>query len=304
MNADKNVVVDNKMSKSKKKAAQNCVVNTDFEQHKNYITNLLKSKKLDCFKFDPCYFETMGNMWLIEKYIAKYGVIKEDAPENTLPAFTEAINLGYSILISVQMLHDDTLVCYKNKSLAKLNNENGYVANTTLEEIKALRYNNSTESVPTLAEALDHIGGKTPVIIELLNETAVGKCEELLVKTLNDYSVKFNCFHSIAIMAINPYSLEWLYRNAPWYTRIVKSCSFPNTKIYANIKTKRLKKLKFHKIAHADFVSYNSKELPNRYIKKCKPVGVLAYNVTTQEEYEKVIKHSDNIIFSGFDPHI
>ena len=47
-----------------------------------------------------------------------------------------------------------------------------------------------------------------------------------------------------------------------------------------------------------------SPEKTIKYIKKHKPVGVIAYNVKSQEEYLSVAMHCDNIIFDSFRPEI
>ena len=116
--------------------------------------------------------------------------------------------------------------------------------------------------------------------------------------------MKHNAQNKIAVMSMNPFTLNWFYCHAPWITRIIKSCSFKSLKTYANIKTSKLRKLKLHKICHADFVCYNAKDLPNNYVYKVKPVGLIAYNVTTQTQYEELLTITDNVIFDGFIPQI
>jgi hypothetical protein len=74
--------------------------------------------------------------------------------------------------------------------------------------------------------------------------------------------------------------------------------------MFGSIPTKKLKNLKLYKITNADFISYSSELLPSRTCARCKPVGVLAYNVTNQNHYIKVAPYCDNIIFTHFKPTI
>lgn len=242
--------------------------------------------------------------WILDKYIAKFGYTTHEYPENSLGAFSLAVKKGYTNLIAVQKLKDDNIVCFKDKTFGRLTKQNGYVANATTEELKNLKLLKTNEGVCTLSEALEVIKGKQPVIIYILNEELVGKTEESVLRIINDYSEKYNCKDLIAIMSINPYTLQWFSVYAPNYVRILKSCYFKNLKFYGQIKTKKLKKLKFLKIANADFLAYSSVNLPNKYIKKAKTMGVIAYDVTSQEEYIKILPYCENIIFSGFEPKI
>ena len=297
--------VAKKANKKVSKQEKENMKNPDFSMFKEEILKLKQEKLLDKLKKSKTneYFETMKNDWIIEKHIARYGLCNNDAPENSIIAYENAVKHNFAILISVRCLKDGNIICYKDETLGKLSKD-GYISNLTLDEAKNLHILNSKYTPPTLEEALESIKGKAPVIIEIFNESIVGKMEETIVKILDEYSNKYNCIHDVAVMSMNPYVLNWFFNFAPWYTRIVKSCGFKATKIYANIKTKKLKKFKFKKLYHADFACYNAKDLPCKYIKKVKPIGIIAYNVSDQAQYQDLLTISDNVIFSNFIPEI
>lgn len=301
----KKFTTTNKLVSSKNKFANENKNNStnNFLNYKNEILNLQSNNLLDKLKLSDQYFDIMNNKWIIEKHIARYGICSEEAPENSLTAYTKAIELNYPILISVRVLKDETVVCFKDNTLTKLSSD-GYLSNLTLDEIKTLKILKSNQTPPTIDEALELIKGTVPIILEVFNETTVGKLEENLLRSLENYSNEYNAYNKIAIMSMNPFTLNWFYNHAPWITRILKSCSFKSIKQYANIKTSKLKKLKLAKICHADFICYNAKDLPNNYIRKTHPVGLIAYNVTSQAQYEEMLTISDNVIFDGFIPQI
>lgn len=272
-------------------------------EYKNQIAELQNNNLLDKLKLSDSYFDVMNNEWIIEKHIARYGICDENCPENSIPAYEKAIKSNYPIVISIRALKDDNIICFKDPTLTKLSSD-GYISNLSLDEIKNLHIFKTTLTPPTLNEALDFIQGKVPVILEIFNETTVGKFEENICKAIDNYSAKYNAFNKVAVMSMNPFTLNWFYIHAPWITRIIKSCSFKSIKVYANIKTSKLKKLKLAKICHADFVCYNAKDLPNKYVRKPKPVGIIAYNVSNQTQYEEMLTISDNVIFDGFIPEV
>lgn len=281
-----------------------CAVCNTFLDFKQEILELKKLNKLNKFRFDLCYPEVMKNKWLIDDYICRYGVIDESDIKNSLSAYKKAVEKNYPLVIPVQVLKDDEVVCIKDKTLGDSTGLDGYVTNLSYDEIKDLTLYKSDEKIPTLSQVLEIVQGKTPIIIEIWNEQAIGKVENAVAKLLDAYCSKFNCPNLVAIESMTPNTLSWFYNNHPWYTRIIKTCFFEKHETYAGIKTRKLKKLKLFKESCADFVFYESKNLPNRYIKHCKPAGVIAYNVTEQDEYERVIKYCDNIVFSGFTPQI
>lgn len=275
-----------------------------WNNYKLDILTLQKANALTDIKFADDYFEIMQNEWLLDKYIAKLGISNTNYPHETKAEIDSAIAGGFAISLAVQSLKDDTIICYKHKSLGELTGLNAYASNLTYEEIKDLTIKDTNEHILTLEEALEYIAGRTEVIVEIYNEAFVGKMESNVEKICDTYSEKYNAIGKLAIMSINPYSLIWFNENAPWYTRILKAGCFKCFKTYANIKVKKLKKLKYLKDTQADFVAYNAKDLPSKYIKRKKIVGVLANNVLSQEEYKAVMPYSDNIIFSNFEPEI
>jgi len=276
----------------------------NWNEYKVDILTLQRANALTDIKFADDYFSIMRNEWILDKYISRLGMTDEDTPCESLTAIDRAIDAGYAVNLIVQSLKDGTIICFKHKSLGEYTGLNAYVANANYEDIKDLTIKNTKQHIVTLEDMLEHIAGRTPITIEILNEAFVGKIESTIADILEKYCSKYNVCGNVAIMSINPFTLEWFYENAPWYTRILKSGNFKDIKQYANINVSKLKKLKHLKLSKADFVAYTSKDIPSKYLKRKKVVGILAYNVTSQEEYKRVLPYIDNIVFTNFVPEI
>lgn len=275
-----------------------------FEKYKKNIDEFIKYKQIDKLKLQSDYFEITNNYWIVDKYIAMNGQTSIDAFPNTLSAYTQAIKEKYAICIPVQILDDGSLVCFSHKCIARVvNGASGYLNNLKLQELKEINLNEDGEKVPTLDEALDHIAGKTPIIIEINNDGMVGKFEDKVLACIQKYISKYNNYYDVAISSINPYTLQYCFSQFPYITRVLKSGAFKE-KTYGSIKASTLKKLKLFKITHADFISYSAELLPSRCVSKHKPVGVLASNITNQNQYIAVAPYVDNIVFSNFKPKI
>ena len=273
-----------------------------FNEYKQLVDIYASTNSLHKFRLRDDYFDVCQNYWLVDKYIAKYGLYTKEEPANTIGAYNNAIEAGYPVTISVQMLKDSTLVCYSEKGLAPLN-MSGYLNNCTYDEIKDIGILGTKYTIPTLQEVLDTIANKVEIVIDIVNEIHCGKMEDMIVNLLSKYIDKYNCYGRVAIMSANPNSLTHCCTLYPYISRILKVSNFKEDK-YAGFSTKKLLKLKYYKQSTADFIAYPSVKLPYWRLKHVKTRGLLAMSVKTQEEYMRVSKYCDNIIFGEFEPKI
>ncbi|MGN0961089.1 MAG: hypothetical protein ACI4PF_02680 [Christensenellales bacterium] len=275
-----------------------------FDEYKNIIDELIKSKKIDKLKLQENYFDICNNYWIVDKYIATDGVIDETLTPNTFSAYAQTIENNYAISIPVQMLDDKNLVCFSHQNISKIiPSTSGYLKKLSLPEVKELNLNEQGEKIPTLDEALDFIANRTPIIIEIINDGMVEKFEDKVITAIQKYILKYDCYENVAVMSMNPYTLEYFFEHYPYITRILKSGSFKD-KMYGSFKTRKLKKLKYYKITHSDFIAYSNELLPCSTVEKHKPVGIIAHSITNQNQYISIAEHCDNILFKNFKPTI
>ncbi|MCI5797658.1 MAG: glycerophosphodiester phosphodiesterase [Firmicutes bacterium] len=235
--------------------------------------------------------------WLVEKYIAHRGLHDEESPENSLSAFEKAIEKGYVIELDVQQIADGNVVVFHDTSLSRMTGQDGYLKNLILEDLSACYLEGTKETIPTLQQVLDLVDGRTPIIIEIKNSLKVGKLESATLEILKNYKGQF------AIMSFNPYVLSWFKENAPEILRGQLSAYFKKDKL-SLVKKVVLKKMLLNKVAQPNFIAYEAEHLPNRYVRKFNNLPLLAWTVRSQEEYMRVVKYCDNIIFENFEPKI
>lgn len=237
------------------------------------------------------------NSWLVNKYIAHRGFHNEEAPENSLGAFQNAIDKGYAIELDVQLIEDNTVVVFHDELLARATGKDGYLRNLKSENLKDYNLFGTSYTIPTLEEVLKLVDGKTPLLIEVKNTGKVGELESALLKVLENYNGEF------AVQSFNPYVLEWFLNNAPHILRGQLSSSFKGEKL-SFIKKFILRRMSFNKRNKINFISYEAKSLPNRYVRKFKNIPLIAWTIKSQTEYLKVAGFCDNIIFENFEPRI
>lgn len=248
---------------------------------------------------------TEKESWIINQFIAHRGFFDKENPENTLGAFQRAVENNFAIECDLRLLADGNVVVFHDKRLSRLTSVDGYIETLTLDEIKNLKVNNSNFGIPTLQEMLSVVNGQVPILFEIRNfsRKKIGELESKLCEILKDYKGNF------AVQSYNPFVLEWFKINHPEIMRGIVSSYFQFNEDFEDDKTSWvvryvLKHMKMNKKAEPNFIAYYWKNLPNRFVKKYKELPVLAWTIKSQEEYLKVVKHADNIIFEGFEPKI
>jgi glycerophosphoryl diester phosphodiesterase len=136
----------------------------------------------------------------------------EVAPENTLPAFRAAIDLGADgVELDVQYTSDSQLVIMHNPSLEATTNGTGRLTSHTLAELRQLDAGSyfgpqfAGTCIPTLDEVLDLLADKLLINIEL-------KALDFLTSTLGRDVVqvvrRHNMADQVVISSFNPFALR------------------------------------------------------------------------------------------------
>ncbi|MGI5841728.1 MAG: glycerophosphodiester phosphodiesterase family protein [Christensenellales bacterium] len=236
--------------------------------------------------------------WLVNTYIAHRGFHDKKNPENSMGAFENAIKKGFAIELDVHALKDNTIVVFHDESLKRMTNQDGYISNLTKEDLPNYKLLATEFSIPTLEEVFALVNGQVPILIEVKNTSKVGVLEQEILRLVNNYKGE------VAIQAFNPLTLNFFYNNAPLIWRGQLSGSFEDADV-SRIKKYLLKRMIFNKkISKPNFISYEAKMLPNRFVKKFNNLPLLAWCVKSQTEYLNLAGKCDNIIFENFEPKI
>ena len=238
------------------------------------------------------------NSWLVETPIAHRGLHDREHPENSISAFGRAVDQGYPIELDVQLIADGTVVVFHDESLSRVIDNDGYIKFLNKSDLDILTFKDSKEKIPTLEEVLKFVGGRVSLLIEIKNQGKVGELEKKVIDMLKDYKGQY------AVQSFNPYVLEYFYKHAPNIPRGQLAGFFKGEKL-SFIKKFALKRMLLNKkISKPDFISYEAKRVPNRFVRKYKKLPLLVWTITSQSEYLKVVKYCDNVIFEGFEPKI
>ncbi len=144
---------------------------------------------------------------------------KAVAPENTIPAFLKAAELGADgVELDVQFSADGALVVIHNPTLEQTTNGHGRVTSHTLEELKELDAGSwfgpefAGTRLCTLDEALEAIGSRLLVNIEMKSFT-MGN--DGMAEQVAEVVRRRDLYDQVIVSSFNPFTLRRLKKVEP-----------------------------------------------------------------------------------------
>ena len=160
------------------------------------------------------------------------------APENTLAAFKQAVQIGCDgIELDVRLCASGDVVVCHDRTVDRTTNGHGKVARMTLSQLKTLDAGSwfnpkyPGERIPTLIESLAIIGDQAVINIELKPTAATIKT---FVDTVSDIIEQFHLTDTILFSSFSAQALSMLNIRLPLYAKAL--LSYPGmTGIWARV---------------------------------------------------------------------
>lgn len=221
-------------------------------------------------------------------------------PENSLLAFQKAIDNGYGIELDVQLTKDKVPVVLHDYNLERVCGENIQVSSLTFEELSTYKLYHSSESIPSLAEALNLIDGQVPLMIELKVGLSYTETCQKVANVLKPYKGQY------CIISFSPLALQWFKEKMPNVIRGQLSTNFFKDDINGSPTIQfMLTHLLLNFASRPDFISYNCKYESNPSLNICKNlfgVPIAMWTVRNEEQYEELSQKYNMIVFDSFIP--
>ena len=237
--------------------------------------------------------------WIVETPIAHRGLDNGSIPENSMAAFRNAIEKGYTIELDVQFTKDKELIVFHDDDLSRLTNDNRKVKDVNYQELKNLKLENTDEKIPTLKEVVEMVDNQVPLIIEIKDgEDIIGLSEKT-------YNIMKNYKGRYAIQSFNPFILEWFKNNASEVIRGQLSGTFredaESLKFYEKFV---LKNLLLNFKSKPNFIAYELDGVNNLSVKllKGRNYPIISWTIENEEDMKKAYESTDNIIFDNILP--
>ena len=232
--------------------------------------------------------------WLASIAYAHRGLHSPGVPENSPSAFAAAIAKGMGIECDVQRSGDGRAMVFHDKDLARLTSQAGLLADRSTEELGRIVLSGGTDTIPTLRQMLDQIGGKVPVLIEIKSaRDAARRTSAMCLAVRRDLE---GYLGPHAIMSFDPRVVRWFAQHSPLTTRGLVVTE-GNDKALPGMIRRRLSL--WH--AQPDFLAYDIRDLPSRFAagQRRRGLPLLTWTVRSPEHRERAELHADAPIAEG-----
>lgn len=224
---------------------------------------------------------------------------QSDAPENSMRAFSKAVEAGYGIEMDIQLSKDGIPVVFHDFTLKRVCGAEGKVSDYTFDELQKFSLYGTDQKIPKFEDALKLVDGKVPLIVEFkIERTDLSLCpvaDELLSKYHGMYCIE----------SFNPLGVRWYKKNRSEVIRGQLSDAFIYEGEYIGLLYFILQNLLFNFFTKPDFVAYNRKYPEVLSRKLCRYVyhnTAAAWTIKSQKQLEEARKHFDIFIFDSFIP--
>jgi glycerophosphoryl diester phosphodiesterase len=239
--------------------------------------------------------------WLTARAVAHRGYHGAGRVENTIAAAEAAIAGGFAIECDLQLSGDDAVIVFHDDTLDRLTGAEGPVAGKTLAELKALQLRGMDDRIPTLAEFLSAIGGRTPLFAEMKSRfDGNRRLEQMAAPLLAAYA------GPLAVMSFDPDAMLAMKKLAPALPRGMVADAFTaeDWKSIPPLRRLALRHLAAAPLVGPSFSAYGVHDLPADAPLLLRHVGVplLTWTVRTEADRATARRYADQIIFEGFDP--
>ena len=222
-------------------------------------------------------------------------------PENSLVAFQKAIDSDYGIELDVQLTKDKVPVIFHDSDLKRACGEDLLISSLTFDELSNYPLFDSTETIPSLKEALTLIHGQVPVLIELKVELSYLETCKKVNECLTSYEGPF------CMISFNPLALNWFRKKNPAAIRGQLSTNYFKDKIKQPVAIQfLLSNLLLNCFSRPDLILYNNCYEDNFSLNVCKKLfkcPTLFWTITNEERYLEIKAQNDIPIFDSFVPN-
>lgn len=243
--------------------------------------------------------------WLTARPIAHRGLhcSNKGLIENTVAAAEAAAAKNYAIECDVQSSRDGEAVVFHDARLERLMRQSGRVDAYSVDELKRFAYKDCDQRIVALADFLNTIGGRVPVVVEI--KSFFDGDMRLAARVVASLA---NSSWPVALKSFDPDILIYLRRSGVGCPAGLVAQANYDAAEWAGLprdKLARFTDLRDFPAMQPDFLSWNHADLPHAVPMLCRAgigMPVMTWAVRTAAAAGQARLWTDQIIFEGFEP--
>lgn len=225
--------------------------------------------------------------WLNSTPITHRGLHdNKQVPENSMLAFSNAVEKGYGIEFDVYLTKDGKVIIHHDLSLKRSCGMNVKATDIDTDHLENYKLMNTEQAIPLLTDLLKMVDGKVFLVVEIKATLRVRQTCEAVWNILKDYKGAY-CVESFQNSIV-----RWWKKHHP---EVIRGQLYdPNRGLILYNRMIRMYK-------HCDFLAICIKSLPSKYFAKIKDknphLKFITWTVRTPKQLEVAEKCCDNYIF-------
>lgn len=240
-----------------------------------------------------------GLDWLTARPVAHRGL--HDAAngiiENTVSAFSAAIDGQYAIECDLQLASDGEAMVFHDDTLERLTERRGAFAALTAAELKAVPFKGTSDRMLTLGELCDLVAGRVTLVLEVKSHfTGDMRLTNRVAAVVEGYA------GPVAAMSFDPGVVGGLHAAAPGLPRGLVAQSRPDPEVPSGNSVRyALNALR----ARPHFLAWSVEDLAGFWPLLGRwgfGLPLLTWTVRTQADRLRAARWADQMIFEGFRP--
>lgn len=232
-----------------------------------------------------------------------YHARAEGRPENSRAAILAAIAAGYAIEIDLQLSRDGVPMVFHDETLERLTPRDGWLRDLTAAELATIPLTGGDETIPSLAEVLALVAGRTPLLIELKDQTlrmaeTDGRLETATAAALASYD------GPVALMSFNPHMIARMATLAPGLPRGLTTSAYDYDD-WAPLPPEtcdRLRPIPDYDRTASSFISHEHTDLARPRVAELAAQGaaILCWTIKSPEQEAAARRFARNITFEQY----
>lgn len=227
--------------------------------------------------------------------------------ENSASAFAAAIDLGYAIECDLQLSGDDKPMVFHDDKLERLTGHKGKVRQLSAGQLGRIPLAGSiaNDCAQRFEEMLEQVGGRTLLVVELKHQSDRETNQILAsraVEILKTYEGR------VVLESFSPHLLQ--FARAAGFTGelgIVMTRNYSNEEgSLAALDAFLLRHLLHWPQSRFSFISCHNiaLDLPMVRLWRSRGMPVTSWTIRSQDEADAALRHSDQIVFEGYEAPI
>lgn len=231
---------------------------------------------------------------------AHRGLHGGDVPENSLAAFSRAVEAGYGIELDVQLTRDGSLVVHHDASLKRVCGADLRICDITCEELCRHPLPDGSR-VPLFSEVLSLVDGRVPLIVEVKHHGGAARNAAAALEHLRAYGGPY------CVESFHPLAMRYFRLHAPGVVRgqLAMGGAYRPGEAGAAAHF-MLKHLLVNSLSRPHFIAYSYPEdrTPAMWLmRRCFRPLLAAWTLRSQEALDGALARGYHLpIFEGFAP--